>query len=93
MGPKEMQNELSTELNEIKASSASAIRGDIEKIKSLSVRRLDTDEVLSTKGRESWCLAQLIVTGQRASLPLNGPPQEFRLCVLASQARPARAND
>ncbi|MBZ0216945.1 MAG: hypothetical protein K8F25_10365 [Fimbriimonadaceae bacterium] len=63
----------STERNEFIASSASALLGDIEKIKSLSVRRLDTDEVLSTKGRESWALAQLIVTGPKGFTTLERP--------------------
>ena len=62
-----------TERNEVKASSASAIRGDIEKIKRLSVRRLDTDEVLSTKGRESWCLAQLLTTGDKGFTTIERP--------------------
>ena len=47
--------------------------GDIEKIKALSVRRLDTDEVLSTKGRESWCLAHLVTTGSKGVTPIERP--------------------
>jgi hypothetical protein len=49
------------------------ISGDLEKIKRLSVRRLDTDEVLSTKGRESWCLAQLLTTGDKGFTTVERP--------------------
>ena len=58
---------------ELLAPPSVAIRGDIEKIKRLSVRRLDTDEVLSTKGRESWCLAHLVSTGTRGVTPIERP--------------------
>jgi hypothetical protein len=63
----------STTQTECIAPHPLAIQGDIEKIKSLSVRRLDTDEVLSTKGRESWCLAQLLSTGPRGVTPIERP--------------------
>jgi hypothetical protein len=49
------------------------IKGDIEKIKRLDVRRLDTNEVIATKGRASWMLAQLIVTGQKGFTTLERP--------------------
>jgi len=74
MGPKvigKMNN--NTEQTEIKAPPHAAIRGDIERIKSLSIRRLDTDQVVSTKGRESWMLAQLIVTGPKGFTTLERP--------------------
>jgi hypothetical protein len=62
-----------TERTDFIAPPPATIRGDIEKIKRLSVRRLDTDEILSTKGRESWCLAQLVVTGQKGVTPIERP--------------------
>ena len=63
----------STTQTELKAPPPMAIRGDIEKIKALSVRRLDTDEILSTKGRESWCLAQLVTTGPKGFTTVERP--------------------
>ena len=49
------------------------LHGDIEKIKRLSVRRLDTGEELVTEGREAWCLAQLVVTGNKGVTPIERP--------------------
>ena len=49
------------------------ICGDIERIKRLNVRRLDTGETLSTIGREAWCLAQLIANGERGVTPIERP--------------------
>jgi hypothetical protein len=65
--------ETNTQPTEFIAPPAVAIRGDIEKIKALSVRRLDTDEIVSTKGRASWALAQLIVTGPKGFTTLERP--------------------
>ena len=58
---------------ELLAPPTMAIRGDIEKIKRLSVRRLDTDQVVSTNGRASWALAQLIVSGAKGFTTLERP--------------------
>ena len=49
------------------------ISGDIEKIKRLHVRRGDTGEELATVGREAWCLAQLIATGNGGVTLLERP--------------------
>ena len=57
--------ETTTTQNEFIAPPPVAIQGDIEKIKRLSVRRLDTDQIVQTRGRASWALAQLIVTGAK----------------------------
>jgi hypothetical protein len=62
-----------TQRNEFIAPPPVAIKGDIERIKSLSIRRLDTDQVVSTKGRSAWCLAQLIATGQKGFTTLERP--------------------
>ena len=74
MGPKvfcKMTN--STTQTDFIAPAPMAIRGDIEKIKRLSIRRLDTDEIVSTKGRESWCLAQLLSTGPKGFTTIERP--------------------
>ena len=65
--------ETSTTQNEFIAPPPMAIRGDIEKIKRLSVRRLDTGEELATEGREAWCLAQLVLTGNKGVTPIERP--------------------
>lgn len=62
-----------TSKNEFIALPPVAIKGDLEKIKSLSVRRLDTDEIVQTKGRTSWALAQLIATGSRGFTTIERP--------------------
>ena len=49
------------------------IAGNIERIRRLHVRRIDTGEILATVGREAWCLAQLIVTGTQGVTPLERP--------------------
>lgn len=49
------------------------IAGNIERIRRLEVRRLDTGETLATVGREAWCLAQLIANGPQGVTPLERP--------------------
>lgn len=49
------------------------IEGNIESIRKLAIRRLDTGETLSTTGREAWCLAQLISTGSVGVTPIERP--------------------
>ena len=49
------------------------ISGDLEKIKRLHVRRLDTGEELETEGREAWCLAQLVTTADKGVTPIERP--------------------
>ena len=65
--------EPNTERTEFKPHLVATIRGDIEKIKRLNIRRLDTDQVVQTKGRESWCLAHLIATGPKGFTTLERP--------------------
>lgn len=49
------------------------IVGDLERIKKLVIRRFDTGETLSTTGRESWCLGQLISYGKIGVTPIERP--------------------
>ena len=46
---------------------------NIESIRKLEVKRLDTGETLQTTGREAWCLAHLIATGQSGVTPIERP--------------------
>lgn len=52
---------------------AEGFKGNIEKIRALTVRRIDTGETLCLKGREAWCMAQLITHGQAGVTPLERP--------------------
>src|SRR6476660_864156 len=49
------------------------ISGDIDSITKLTVRRLDTDEVLILRGREAWCCATLIQVGERGFTRFERP--------------------
>jgi hypothetical protein len=49
------------------------INGDIERIRSLHAVRNDTGETLLTKGREAWCLAHLIINGDKGVTPIERP--------------------
>jgi hypothetical protein len=52
-------------------------QNDIERIKHSHVLRRDTGEVLYIDDREAWCLAELIVNGDRGVTPIERPAPQW----------------
>ena len=74
---------------------ANHFSGDIETIKGLTIRRTDTGETVSLKGREAWCMAQLIVHGNAGVTPLERPAPRWSDYVFRLRKRllPVRTID